>query len=72
MEENNLVDFSSIQTEAYRLMKDNPKILKELQEQLRYIMIDEYQDTNYIQEQIVFLLGGERKNICGTTLGFLP
>lgn len=64
MEENNLIDFSSIQTEAYRLMKDNPDILKELQDQLRYIMIDEYQDTNYIQEQIVFLLGGERKNIC--------
>jgi len=28
------------------------------------LMIDEYQDTNYIQEQIVFLLGGEKKNIC--------
>lgn len=64
MEENNLIDFSSIQTEAYRLMKDNPDILTKLQDQLRYIMIDEYQDTNYIQEQIVFLLGGQRKNIC--------
>lgn len=64
MQENNLIDFSSIQTEAYRLMKDNPEILKKLQNQLRYIMIDEYQDTNYIQEQIVFMLGGDRKNIC--------
>lgn len=64
MKENNLVDFASIQTEAYSLMKDNPEILKKLQKQLRYIMIDEYQDTNYIQEQIVFLLGGEKKNIC--------
>ena len=44
MEENNLVDFSSIQTEAYRLMKDNPEILKELQDQLKFIMIDEYQE----------------------------
>ena len=64
LEENNLMDFASIQTEAYRLMKDNPAILQELQNKLRYIMIDEYQDTNFIQEQIVFLLGGEKQNIC--------
>ena len=64
LEENNLMDFASIQTEAYRLMSDNPSILKELHDKLRYIMIDEYQDTNFIQEQIVFLLGGERQNIC--------
>lgn len=62
--ENNLMDFASIQTEAYCLMRDNPVILQELQNKLCYIMIDEYQDTNYIQEQIVFLLGGERQNIC--------
>ena len=36
--ENNLVDFASIQTEAYRLMKDNPEILKELQNRLQYII----------------------------------
>ena len=64
LEDNNLVDFASIQTEAYRLMKENPKILKEIQNKLKYIMIDEYQDTNYIQEQIVFLLAGEKQNIC--------
>lgn len=64
LEENNLMDFSSIQTEAYRLLKDNPEILNELQQKIQYIMIDEYQDTNYIQEQIVFLLAGERQNIC--------
>lgn len=62
--ENNVVDFASIQTEAYRLMVEHPNILKELRDKLRYIMIDEYQDTNYIQEQIVFLLGGETQNIC--------
>lgn len=64
LEENNLVDFASIQTEAYRLMKENPQILAELQEKICYIMIDEYQDTNYIQEQIAFTLAGERQNIC--------
>lgn len=64
LNENNVMDFASIQTEAYRLMKDNSNILKEMQDKLRYIMIDEYQDTNFIQEQIVFLLGGKRQNIC--------
>ena len=64
LKDNNLMDFASIQTEAYRLLMDNPHILNELQEKIHYIMIDEYQDTNYIQEQIVFLLGGNRQNIC--------
>ena len=60
----NLIDFTSIQTEAYRLLEENSEILKEIQNQIRYIMVDEYQDTNYIQEKIVFLLAGEQKNIC--------
>lgn len=64
LDENSLVDFASIQTEAYRLVKDNPDVLKALQDRFQYIMIDEYQDTNYIQEQIVFILAGERQNIC--------
>lgn len=64
LEENNLMDFASIQIEAYRLMKDNPAVLKELHDKIQYIMIDEYQDTNYIQEKIAFLLAGESQNIC--------
>lgn len=62
--ENNYLDFSAIQTEAYWLMKNNQEVLKEIRKKIRYIMIDEYQDTNYIQEQIVFLLGGGHRNIC--------
>ncbi len=62
--ENNYMDFAAIQTEAYWLLQNNPTILAEIQRKIRYIMIDEYQDTNYIQEQIVFLLGGSHKNIC--------
>jgi DNA helicase-2/ATP-dependent DNA helicase PcrA len=57
LEEYNLLDFSAIQTETYRLLSDNPSILSVIQNQIKYIMIDEYQDTNYIQEQLVFLLG---------------
>ena len=63
LSEANALDFSSIQTEAYRMLKNNPDILSELQEQIQYIMVDEYQDTNFIQEQIVFLIGGKNQNI---------
>ncbi len=62
--ENNLLDFSSIQTEAYELLSNNPDILKDLQSKIKYIMVDEYQDTNFIQEQLIFLLGNHNKNIC--------
>lgn len=64
LEEENLMDFSSIQTEAYRLLHDNPEILEGLQSKITHLMVDEYQDTNFIQEQLVFLLAGERRNIC--------
>lgn len=62
--ENNYIDFSGIQTEAYWLLSNHQEVLTEIREKIKYIMIDEYQDTNFIQEQIVFLLGREHKNIC--------
>ena len=62
--EGNLMDFSSIQIEAYHLLCDHADILEEMRSKVTHIMVDEYQDTNFIQEQFVFLLAGERKNIC--------
>lgn len=62
--EGNLMDFSSIQIEAYRLLQEHTEILDKLRSKITHIMVDEYQDTNYIQEQMVFLLAGDRKNIC--------
>lgn len=63
LKEENAVDFSAIQTECYRLLMQNQNILDELRNKIKYIMVDEYQDTNYIQEQIVFLIG-IHENIC--------
>lgn len=60
----NLLDFSGIQVETYHLLQERPEILAKLQEKITHFMIDEYQDTNYIQEQLVFLMAGEKKNIC--------
>ena len=48
LSEENLIDFSAIQTECYRLLMENQSILEQLREKIKYIMVDEYQDTNYM------------------------
>ncbi|MCB2295456.1 ATP-dependent helicase [Clostridium algoriphilum] len=60
----NLIDFSTIQTEAYRLLVTNENVLFKVMDKIKYIMVDEYQDTNYVQEQLVFLIAGDKHNIC--------
>lgn len=57
-EERHFIDFSRLQKETYALLSSYPEILDRLQKRIRYIMIDEYQDTNFIQEQLIRLLGG--------------
>lgn len=64
LEEANALDFSTIQLEALNLLKHNPAILSTLQAKIRYSLIDEYQDTNTIQEAILTLLVGDRPNLC--------
>lgn len=64
LREQNTLDFSTMQTECYRLISQNPDVLATLRERIHYIMVDEYQDTNYVQEKILMLLAGEEKNIC--------
>ena len=62
--ENNFLDFSSIQTETYKMLLKYPEIKKEIQDSIDYVMIDEYQDTNHIQEKLTFLFGEKNNNIC--------
>lgn len=62
--EENALDFSSIQLEVLRLLNDNPEILDTIRTGLKYFMIDEYQDTNTIQEKIILLLSGKNNNLC--------
>ena len=57
------MDFSLIQREALKLLQ-NPEVIGLIREKIRYILIDEYQDTNLIQEKIICLLAGDEKNIC--------
>lgn len=59
LEEENLLDFSVVQLEAVRLLEAHPDtVLAELRERFRYILIDEYQDTNTVQERLLLLLAG--------------
>lgn len=61
----NAIDFSSIQLETLHLLRNHPQVLAELQAQIRYVMVDEYQDTNTIQEALLnTLLPDETPNLC--------
>ena len=64
VEEDNSLDFSFIQTEVFDLLTNHPEILSELQGKIKYMMVDEYQDTNTIQEKIILLLSSFTKNLC--------
>ncbi len=64
LREQNALDFSGIQAEALRLIEEYPAVLAELRQRLTHLMVDEYQDTNTIQERLLFLLAGEQQNIC--------
>lgn len=64
LEENNALDFSTIEYETLTLLENQPQVLADLQEKLKYLMVDEYQDTNTIQERILKLLMGQAQNLC--------
>jgi len=64
LDEHNALDFSTIQVEALGLLRGHPEVLAVLREKLRYLMVDEYQDTNTVQEALLLELAGERANLC--------
>ncbi len=57
-------DFESLLLEAYRFLLKYPDHLKKYRERFRYISVDEYQDTNYIQYLLVKLLAQNHRNLC--------
>lgn len=58
------MDFDDLLWNAVRLLRENPDILDYYSEKFRYIMVDEYQDTNHAQYVFVKLLAGKYRNIC--------
>ncbi|MCX6740237.1 MAG: UvrD-helicase domain-containing protein [Candidatus Parcubacteria bacterium] len=61
--DNNALDFGDLINYTLKLFKDRKNILKKYQEQFSYILVDEFQDTNFAQYNLVKLLAGERKNL---------
>ena len=59
----NLIDLDDLQTLTYRILKDFPDIRNRYSNRYRYIMIDEFQDTNIVQYEIIKLLLSNHKNI---------
>lgn len=61
---NNAMDFDDLILNTVRLLKENPDVLEKYQERFRYIMVDEYQDTNQLQYKLISLLAKKYGNIC--------
>src|SRR3972149_8887958 len=58
------VDYGDQVYLTLKLFRDQPQILKHYQSKFKYILVDEYQDTNYAQNELVKLLANSHKNIC--------
>src|SRR5688500_13015964 len=64
LEQNNGLDFDDLLLKTAHAFRDHPRVLEELQDRYRYILIDEYQDTNHAQYVIAHALALKHRNIC--------
>ncbi|MBQ8109573.1 MAG: DNA helicase PcrA [Clostridia bacterium] len=61
---NNALDFDDLLIRTLELLTEHPPVLDYYRDRFRYILVDEYQDTNAAQYMLVRLLAGERHNLC--------
>ncbi len=64
LRKNNALDFDDLLLEAARLLKVSAETRERYQRKYRYLLVDEYQDTNRPQYELMKLLAGEAKNVC--------
>jgi DNA helicase-2/ATP-dependent DNA helicase PcrA len=64
LRKNNALDFDDLLLEAVRLLKVSAEVRERYQRRYRYLLVDEYQDTNRPQYELMKLLAGEAKNVC--------
>ena len=64
LKKNNAFDFDDLIMKTVELFKKNPDVLDSYQERFRYIMVDEYQDTNTAQFEFIRLLADKYRNLC--------
>ncbi len=61
---NQAMDFDDILLWTAKLLENNKEIREKYQKQFQYVMIDEYQDTNYAQFRIIYLIASTHQNLC--------
>ena len=64
LKKNNAMDFDDLIVKTVELFKSCPEVLEQYQNRFRYIMVDEYQDTNTAQFELVRLLASKYRNLC--------
>ncbi|MGP1488847.1 MAG: ATP-dependent helicase [Peptoanaerobacter stomatis] len=64
LKKNNAMDFDDLIYNCIRLFKLHKEVLEKYQDKFEYIMVDEYQDTNYSQYLLIKMLSQKHKNIC--------
>ncbi len=64
MRENNALDFDDLLVKTVQLFQTQPDVLDYYQERFRYIMVDEYQDTNTVQFKLISILAKKYRNLC--------
>ncbi len=60
----NAMDFDDLLTETFRLLKEHEDIRQKYAKRFEYVLVDEYQDTNYAQQMIVELLTKDNPHVC--------
>ena len=66
LRESNAVDFDDLLLDVVQILAENPEIRQELDDRFRYVLVDEYQDTNLAQYQIIAGLSRDYPNLCVT------
>ena len=64
LKKNNALDFDDLIVKTVELFRSQPEVLNYYQERFKYIMVDEYQDTNTAQFELIHLLASKYKNLC--------
>lgn len=64
MKANNALDFDDLLVKTVQLLQSQPDVLEYYQDRFRYIMVDEYQDTNTVQFKLISLLAKKHRNLC--------
>ena len=60
----NALDFDDLLVKTLQLLADHPPVLESYRKRFRYVMVDEYQDTNFAQYSLIKLLTAESRNLC--------